>query len=463
MGGRRARIAIPVTYGLAVRYVLQTGLLEQLAGHVDPVVGLSWDDPALEARVRLAGSDVVRLPDAPRGGPLRKVDRMLDAAHDRRLASPTTTIGRRWRRDEYEPLMRPLHWARTTRDRLVVRLPGAEDRLAAEARALLDGDERLATFDRWLTDHAVDAVVSLTPYHAPDRFLLEAARRRGLPTIASIISFDNPTTRGRMGTVADRVLVWNEHNRGEVLRSYPQLGPDDVRVVGAPQFDLHADPRWTLPERTWRRALQLPDERPVVLYAAGPEILLPEEPALVGALAAALRAARLPEDPVLLLRGHPNDPVARWSDLGDEPGVVLSPTWGRQDGPTAWPDDLDIERQISTLRHAAVHLSICSTMAIDGAAVDRPVIAPTRIPDASRRQARRIRDFYRQEHWQPIAASGGVREVGSLDALVEEIASGLRSPGELAAQRRALVRSLLTHPDGGATARTVEEIVAVTS
>jgi hypothetical protein len=126
---------------------------------------------------------------------------------------------------------------------------------------------------------------------------------------------------------------------------------------------------------------------------------------LVAAIDAAITAGRIQHRPMVLLGATQRPP----STVGTRMRIWRtwsSPGSGRSDGGLAWPSDDEIDRKMSTLAHSAVHVNICSTMAIDGAAFDRLVITPTFLP-GPRPERRLVRAFYRQEHWQPIARSGG--------------------------------------------------------
>ncbi|WP_421121328.1 hypothetical protein ACE2AJ_08305 [Aquihabitans daechungensis] len=160
----------------------------------------------------------------------------------------------------------------------------------------------------------------------------------------------------------------------------------------------------------------------------------------------------------MLLRGHPADPVDRWQRLAARDHVVVAPGWGRADGGLAWPSDDEIDEQMSTLAHSAVHVNICSSMAIDGAAFDRPVITPTFVPGAPASRRRRVRSLYRQEHWQPIARSGGVVAVADEASLAAAIDRALAHPELGREGRRRLVADLLTFDDGRASGRVVAEV-----
>ncbi len=457
MGTDRARVAILLTYGLSVRYLVSTGLLRQLAEVVEPVVALEWDDAELVAELERCGASVTRLPDPVYDHALLRVDRLLEIDFERALASPTTAITRRWRRRVLPPGVRAIRQVREFRDRQLVRTGAQRRRRAVEAATLMQTATNIDAYGSWLEEQRIEAVLSLTPYHRSDRIMLAAARGSGRRSISSIISFDNPTTRGRLPVLSDSILVWNRYNQQELERAYPDLADGRTKIVGAPQFDLHVDRSHVLPEAAWREEVGLSPDRPVILFGAGPRVLFPRELELVRAIDRSIDEGRIPGDPQVLLRPHPADSDAVWDGVEQLRNVVRVRGWGKGDGGRAWPSAHDVDLQMSTLAHAAVHVSICSTMVLDGAAFDRPLVAPTFVP-GSRAEHAHVRRFYRQEHWQPIARSGAVAQPDSMAELEAAVADGLAHPGRLAPQRRAMLRDLITFDDGASAGRVVREV-----
>jgi hypothetical protein len=459
------RVLIPLTYGFSVRYAVPTGLLAQLAAVCTPVVGLSWEDPELRTQLEAEGFEVVRLPEVVASHAYRNHTRRMDLVHQRRLQSPTTRIRRaRWKRRGLTRL-RMIEEGRSLGDRLALARPGG-------VQAILDDDDRMATeetnvdvFAAYLRAERIDAVLSFTPYHDHDVLSLIAAKREGLVTLVSIISFDNPTIRGRLPVDPDLVMVWSHQNADQVARSHPGIDPAAVRVVGAPQFDLHRQERLVMDEASWRGSLGLPPDRPIVLYGAGASRLVPEEHRLVDLLDAAVADGRIPGRPFVLVRRHPVDPPEPWSSHAARwrHAAVVAP-WASAEAPMrSWPSLDDLRVQMSSLAHSSVHINVCSSMTVDGAMFDRPQIGPAFLPGASRLQQRFVRDFYRQEHWAPIAASGGLTVARDEAELIAAVREALDDPARLAANRTQLIEGVLTWPDGRSVERLVAQVGAAIS
>ena len=458
---RLPRTLIPLTINFSVRYVVLTGLLERLQGHAAPVLGLSWDDPALEADLRATGAEVVRLPDPELPRDATSTMALIEVDFHRRLASPSRPIELR-RRALGRPLVERLRRRATDlRIALRLRIPGAADRLAADLERFHDRSASFAAHEQFLRDHRIDAVVSITPYSVQEALLLPAAARLGLRAMTSVLSFDNLTTRPPLPVAFERYLVWNAYNAAELVRGYPELDPDRIEVVGPAQFDFYRDPRYVEDLATWQARLGVPAGVPTILFGAGPPVIAPHEPQYLAHLLDAIADGRLPETTTVILRRHPHDLPERWTAFLDHPSV-------RHDDPgpvgtTVRPGQAAMgEAQIvglcSTLAHTDVHVNVSSTLTLDGAFFGKPQIGPAYDVEGTRGERRRARDLYRREHFLPIVASGGLELPRSPEELVAQAASALADPDRLAPQRRAMITAMCTYLDGRSTERVATEV-----
>ncbi len=455
------RLAVPATYQFSIRYLVHTGLLARLSEVVDPVVLLSWEDPDLVDALAVMGIEAHALTPPSRTNAYRAHRRRVDLLHEQRLASPTSAID--WRRRDALRSRRSAvkHRVRRAAASSAFRIPGVAERALATEERLLRSDTNIDDVGRQIDDLALGAVLSVTPYHHQEDLFLRAARLRGLRCVTSIISFDNPTTRGWIPVQFDRYLVWNRHNVAQLRRAYPEIATDQVVVTGAPQFDFYEGDAWRWSEARWRTELRLPENRPVILFGGGPEVIVPDEPSYLVDLDAAISRREIPGDPVVLFRRHPVEPLARWQPFLDRTAnVVVDEPWAVRTGDvtTSSATVVDIERLVSTLQHAAVHVNTSSTMTVDGAFFDRPQVGPAYDDRPGRPAERQVRDLYRREHWLPIAASGGMEIAESREAMVAGVRDGLTDPGARREGRQRLVDETITYTDGRATERVAAEV-----
>jgi len=110
-------------------------------------------------------------------------------------------------------------------------------------------------------------------------------------------------------------------------------------------------------------------------------------------------------------------------------------------------------RLVSTLAHADVCVNMASTMSLDAAVVDTPVVCVAFALGDRGLEHWLAGACYETTHYAPIAASGGVRIARSLDALVAETASCVQAPARDRAARARMVDDVCGPTDGDAALR----------
>ncbi|MGE3520996.1 MAG: hypothetical protein AB7J63_18800, partial [Vicinamibacterales bacterium] len=218
-------------------------------------------------------------------------------------------------------------------------------------------------------------VLTTGPFQFEQPAVVSAAKRLGVPVVALIPSWDNLSTKNRMVFGFDGYVVWSKGMRDELHAFYPQSREVPVHVTGAPQFDVFFQDRFRRSRQEFCASARLDPNRPFVVYAIGSPNFLKEHH---GAIEMARRIERGDLGNVqLLVRPHPDIPVpgleAAFREFGSsivvqrtgEPDVVRSAR--RQDAAA-------ILDWVNTFRHADVVVNLSSTVGIDAALCDRPVV-----------------------------------------------------------------------------------------
>lgn len=451
----KPRLVIPLSSQFSVRYVVRTGLLQQIREIADPVICLAWKDAALESELRSLGAEVHPLTPAKWGQSFHRWRSYINVWHVKRMASPSAAIYER-RADTKRTLSQKIR--RRVRQKALetwFALPNGVERLLKREEKLFWEDTNASKVLRESHALRADAALSLTPFLPAEEMLLRALATKEVPMCTSILSFDNISTRGWIPIDFDRYLVWNRYNAAELARTYAKATPDRVEIVGAPQFDFYWDPSYIWSEEKWRSEMKLPQQGPVILFGGGFYSCAPHEPQFLLQLDQAIERKELPEDSVILFRNHPVDPIERWRPVlsrtkhtvHDDPSNS-SPVLG-----TANIHRYDIEKLASCLCHSKVHVNVASTMSIDGSMFDRPQVGPAYDDTPNGLSDRTTREVYLQEHYLPIANSGGVTIARSRQELIQAVRDGLEHPERQAEGRRRLVREICTFDDGKATDR----------
>jgi hypothetical protein len=318
-------------------------------------------------------------------------------------------------------------------------------------------------FRRWRPD-----LVCCADQRPPDILpAILAARLCGIATATFISSWDNLSSKGRMAASCDGYLVWSPLMRDELLRYYPDVAPSQVHVVGSPQFEPYADSRLTWSRDEFCRRAGCDPARPVICYSGGDAAASPEDADHARALAELIRAGRIDGNPQLLLRPAPVDRGQRFDAVRrDFPEIVYAlPTWthaGDGHWTQSWPLEADVQFLSNLTRHADVNVNFGSTMTLDFALHERPVVnVAFDVSDPPVFGEPFWEVNYRFEHYQPVLALGAARFARSRDALADHVNAYLRDPRLDANGRRRLVDLQVVQPIGDASERAVAALLDV--
>ena len=280
--------------------------------------------------------------------------------------------------------------------------------------------------------------------------IFAAAKKLGIPTLAYIPSWDNITTKNRMVFQYDGYLVWSEQTKRELLQYYPATKSAPVYVVGAPQFDIFFQKDFYETREEFCSSQNLDPNLPIVVYAIGSPNFLQEHH---GAIELAKRIVEGKLGKIqMLVRPHPIHDNAALTKVFCKyaPHVQLQQTYNAGKAVAErTQDERQIREWINTFRHADVLVNLASTVTIDAALFDRPVINLDFDPQPGQADQELIHDInHHWNHFKPVAESGGVRLVKNYDELAAAILCYLHDPTLDREGRDRVVRHVCEYADG---------------
>ena len=287
--------------------------------------------------------------------------------------------------------------------------------------------------------------------------VVKEAKKRGIPVLCLVESWDNFICKGPLSVIPDLMAVWN---RGMVSEAYElhDFPPDKVEVVGVPQFDLYSDERTFLERQQFFTANGLDPAKKLITYAASTEGFIPDEPDIFEMVYQALQNDKGGMPLQLMLRLHPiTSPALReeyFRRFSGRPNLVVQ-TPGRvsplHDGwDPSWSDMVNLA---STIYYSDVVVNIASTMAIDAAVMDKPVIAVAFGVPGKKTRSKFFDDIFERSHYRKLAVTGGLHLVQSPEELASAVRSYIVNPAMDAAGRNRLREELCFQLDGQAGAR----------
>lgn len=291
-----------------------------------------------------------------------------------------------------------------------------------------------------------------------DTRLVEEAKRRGIPSIGMVRSWDNLTSKGMMRAVPTELLVNNHIVRMEAAELHG-VPSDTITVVGIPHYD-----RYLLPPSISREALAekigIPAHKRFILFApAGDRYLARNE---VDRDVALLLEKIVPPDWDILVRLPPADSV---TSIEDNPFSSPRIHIYRPSGRFKTVKNTEMSRQdddvlIASLRASELVVAGPSTMVIDAAFFDKPVVLFDFDGLEHRPYLESVRRYYDYDHFAPVIESGGAPLARSAEELQNIIRAYIANPSRDAASRRKIVESECAFTDGRSSERVVKVLSA---
>jgi hypothetical protein len=462
-------VFIAVHQGFAARFLLRTGILEELRRAGARVVVLTPNHDEEYIRAELEDEGVVleplRAPGLPTGSRLWSLTfflRQFTLARGHRAA---TLQGR------YANHRRVLLTERPLVGRVVQLGLELLWRSAPLRRALAGFEARFLLprlHDDLFERHRPDLVVTTSPgWFLPDAVVLNEARRRGVRTAAAIMAWDNPTSKGYRCVEPDLVVAWSQKMADELAQLH-DLRRARIAVGGVPHFDIYVNRGELLPRERLFEEAGLDPQRRLVFFAARSPSSFGHNLAVAQALAEAIERGATGAPAQLVVRPHPinlradhRGSLDAWHQLAAEhPNVHL-------DVPEIMSERLycdmsprDTRRLASLLAHCDVLVNAFSTTTLEAFLVDRPVVLVS--ADAAGPGpggASEPRRFEEDTHIQALVDRGAARVAGSLDELVELVRLYLEQP-ELDRDARLAAALVECGPaDGRAAVRVAAELL----
>lgn len=312
-----------------------------------------------------------------------------------------------------------------------------------------------------LRDLAPAAVVTIYPFHARQIEIAAAARLLGIPTVAFVTSFDNLTTKTRLLVDYDGYIVWSENMRCTLHALYPHTSGKPIAVTGPPQFDILRKKELYQTREEFYGQYGLDPAKKTVVYCLGSPRFLNEDYGVLQLL------ERISGDLAfshiqLIVRQHPAFQEEQHRVLGQIrqqfPQVVFQGAQ-REDPDQPSPTGETMVEWVNTMRHADIIVNLCSSVALDAAIFDKPIINVTFDPEPGQPNAELINDInYKWEHYKPITESGATWLAKDISGIIEAVSVYIQHPERQRTERRAMLHSICGEVDGRAAERMGEAI-----
>lgn len=262
--------------------------------------------------------------------------------------------------------------------------------------------------------------------------LIAECRKRRLPLVLIMNSWDNISTLRYIHKAPDWLLVWGKQTYDHAIK-YLQMPADRVIRFGAAQFDCYRHPKRSR-QKEFRTTYGLDERKRVILYAGSSKGL--REVEHLDYLDNAIASGEI-KDAVVIYRPHP------WGDGGEGGQFILERNWKHvliditmrrylsmvQNGFRGFYFS-DYSDTVEVLTFVDCVVSPLSTIILEGAMLGKPVICFLPMEEESMHFKRAAP----LEHFRPMYESSDFVVVRSISDLVLGITEVLKRSEEVSTQ-----------------------------
>lgn len=302
-------------------------------------------------------------------------------------------------------------------------------------------------------------LVFYTTLYARNICLEIEAQKRGVKTISFIHSWDNPTSKGVFPVVPDKIVVWNEILKQEIIRhhEYPER---DIFISGVPQFDIYIKKHLFRAKNNFFKKWRLDLNKKLINYSTPMHGQAPFSPDIVDILCKAIKNNYFSFPCQLMVRLHPRDFKERYKDFNGKNDIVIQMPGKEADVKDRWnPTEEDMLTLAETMHYSDVIINVASTIGIDAIVFDTPVVSVGFDGYQEQLYLASCKRFYDYDHMKKLIRTNGVKVAYSRDELLKYTDIYLKNPNVDAEGREKIRKEQCWKLDGRAGERIAEFIL----
>jgi hypothetical protein len=321
-----------------------------------------------------------------------------------------------------------------------------------------------AYYEAILKTFQPDLIVFSTPGQKPDDLpLLYECLKKKIKNISPVYSWDNLTAKGPFIFNVNRLIVWNDIMKNEAIEFHGYKS-EDVITAGVPVFD-----RYTViinedsgEKETFLNSLGVNSSIPTITIATIPVIYFGKcHFTLAERILTFMDSGKLPQCNILL-RPHPLDGTD-YTPLNNRKNIFVDYYGSAPDrnSLTKWvPREDNIAHLARTMKYSNVVINIASTITIDAACFDTPVInIAYDMKEHEEEYMGSIARYYQYTHYSHVVRVNAADLVKSDEELLKSLNAYLRDPSIKRKERLELVKQQTGKLDGLAYKRVADAIL----
>lgn len=278
--------------------------------------------------------------------------------------------------------------------------------------------------------------------------ILREAIKRKVKSIGFINSWDKLTSRCILRILPDFMIVPNEITKMEAIK-YHDVKNEKIFISGPPQFDLYKKALFT-PREKFCSNLGIEPHKQIILFCPTGRTFSDMDWDIVETLNKFFDTGQFGRNVHVIVRFPPNDTVEIKRELHKKrfsfvtPGIRFSSQRG-----VDWDMNFsDLQSLADNVYHSSLVICPPSTMSIDAAILDKPIININFSQNKSNSFYKIPKSFYKMSHYKNILRHGGIQLVKNGEELADIINIYLKNPGKDSAGRKIIAKEQVGKLDG---------------
>lgn len=254
---------------------------------------------------------------------------------------------------------------------------------------------------------------------------ITAAMDMGIPTACFIFSWDNlPKATKVIDT--DHYFVWSDFMKNELLRYYPYIKEEQVRVTGTPQFEIHYKDDVLTPREVFCEKYHLDPKKKYLCFSGDDITTSPHDEFFLKDVGEAVRYLNQTGAKFgIIFRRCPVDFSGRYDRVlaeYSEEITAIDPEW--KGGNDSWdaviPTKEDMVLQTNIIAHSFLVINVGSSMIFDFVAREKPCAYINYKPELAKLK-KDIMDVYQYVHFRSMLDKNAALWINEKEEIVKII------------------------------------------
>ena len=317
---------------------------------------------------------------------------------------------------------------------------------------------RYDRFGKLFDEFNPNCVFSTDIQSEADISMLIEANKKGIYTIGMVRSWDNLTAKGLIRMIPKKLLVWNEIIKDEAIH-VQGISRSIISVIGIPHYDDYKKNNFS-DKKAFLDRIGADENKKIALFIPLGDRYLRDN--TVDRDIVDILDKVLPKDYQLLVRLPPGDYVRELENSPKFENIKVMYDRAKPKFDNIKITEIDKDDDIhlaQTLHWSEIVISSPSTLVLDSAYMDKPIILFGFDGYKKREYFDSIRRYYDYNNFVPIIESGGARLAESVEEFKKFVGEYIKDPSLDRENRRKLALMETGFLDGKNTHRLFDVIL----